>query len=80
VDSHAPCASEPESDTMAAAAAAGFGFLEAVSVVFGWIYFLAWGLSFYPQAILNFRRRSTSGTTVDFPLVNCLGMWHWWLL
>ncbi|KAK1754719.1 hypothetical protein QBC47DRAFT_384773 [Echria macrotheca] len=51
----------------------GFGFLEIVSAIFGWIYFLAWSLSFYPQSILNFRRRSTSGTTVDFPLINCLG-------
>ncbi|KAK4452468.1 PQ loop repeat-domain-containing protein [Podospora aff. communis PSN243] len=50
-----------------------FGFLQVLSTVLGWLYFFAWGISFYPQAILNFRRRSTSGTTVDFPLINCLG-------
>lgn len=49
------------------------GFLPFLSAVFGWIYFLCWSASFYPQAILNWRRRSTSGTTVDFPFINCLG-------
>lgn len=51
-----------------------YGFLEALSALFGWVYFLAWSLSFYPQFLLNLRRRSTSGTTVDFPMINCLGM------
>lgn len=49
------------------------GLLPALSTVFGWVYFVAWSLSFYPQSMLNYRRRSTSGTTVDFPLINCLG-------
>ncbi|KAL2131676.1 hypothetical protein VTI74DRAFT_4743 [Chaetomium olivicolor] len=49
------------------------GFLEFLSAVFGVTYFAAWSISFYPQALLNFRRKSTSGTTVDFPLINCLG-------
>ncbi|SPQ22017.1 2735aa43-ae24-4285-84fe-881bad20c3dc [Thermothielavioides terrestris] len=49
------------------------GFLEFLSAVFGVIYFTAWSVSFYPQVLLNFRRKSTSGTTVDFPLINCLG-------
>ncbi|OAA66134.1 cystinosin [Cordyceps fumosorosea ARSEF 2679] len=49
------------------------GFLPLVSAVFGWIYFTLWSLSFYPQALLNFRRRSTTGTTVDFPFLNVLG-------
>ncbi|KXX76528.1 Cystinosin [Madurella mycetomatis] len=49
------------------------GFLEFLSSLFGITYFAAWSVSFYPQSMLNFRRRSTSGTTVDFPLINCLG-------
>ncbi|KAM5342629.1 hypothetical protein ACJ41O_013595 [Fusarium nematophilum] len=49
------------------------GLLTFLSAVFGWIYFLAWSASFYPQALLNWRRRSTSGTTVDFPFINVLG-------
>jgi cystinosin len=49
------------------------GFLELLSAFFGVTYFAAWSVSFYPQSMLNFRRKSTSGTTVDFPLINCLG-------
>ncbi|KAI4233745.1 MAG: hypothetical protein L6R40_006977 [Gallowayella cf. fulva] len=33
----------------------------------------AWSLSFYPQPILNLRRRSTAGTTPAFPFINVLG-------
>ncbi|KAL2119522.1 hypothetical protein VTJ04DRAFT_6483 [Mycothermus thermophilus] len=49
------------------------GLLEFTSSLFGVGYFLAWSLSFYPQSIHNFKRKSTSGTTVDFPLINSLG-------
>ena len=48
-------------------------FLEAVSLLFGWVYTFCWSLSFYPQPILNFRRKSTTGTTIDFPAINVLG-------
>lgn len=48
-------------------------FFEAVSLLFGWVYTLSWSLSFYPQPILNYRRKSTSGTTIDFPAINILG-------
>lgn len=48
-------------------------FLTVLSGLFGWVYTACWSLSFYPQPILNFRRKSTSGTTFDFPLINCLG-------
>jgi len=56
-----------------------FGPLEFISGLFGWIYFFAWSLSFYPQSLLNFRRKSTSGTTVDFPLINCLGFFAYFV-
>ena len=49
------------------------GFWPILSGLFGWIYFFCWSLSFYPQCLLNYRRKSTSGTTVDFPMINCLG-------
>ncbi|KAF2224990.1 PQ loop repeat-domain-containing protein [Elsinoe ampelina] len=49
------------------------GLARAASDVFGWVYFLAWSLSFYPQPLLNWRRKSTVGLTVDFPLLNVLG-------
>ncbi|KAK0129961.1 hypothetical protein ONS96_000502 [Cadophora gregata f. sp. sojae] len=48
-------------------------FLALLSWSFGWIYTTCWSLSFYPQPILNFRRGSTSGCTIDFPTVNILG-------
>ncbi|KAJ8119215.1 hypothetical protein ONZ43_g3793 [Nemania bipapillata] len=48
-------------------------FLEFLSSLFGWVYTICWSLSFYPQAILNFKRKSTGGTTVDFPFINVLG-------
>jgi cystinosin len=44
-----------------------------LSQIFGWIYTTSWSLSFYPQPLLNFRRKSTSGTTIDFPIINVLG-------
>lgn len=49
-------------------------FLPLLASLFGWIYTLAWSLSFYPQPLLNWQRRSTSGTTADFPTLNIIGM------
>ncbi|KAB5563054.1 hypothetical protein GE09DRAFT_769021 [Coniochaeta sp. 2T2.1] len=48
-------------------------WLPLISSLCGWVYFACWSLSFYPQPLLNFRRRTTRGTTVDFPLINNLG-------
>ncbi|CAG8977825.1 hypothetical protein HYALB_00008991 [Hymenoscyphus albidus] len=53
--------------------AASIPFLEFISALFGWVYTLCWSLSFYPQPILNWRRSSTSGTTIDFPAINVVG-------
>ncbi|KAK5120447.1 hypothetical protein LTR85_006386 [Meristemomyces frigidus] len=49
------------------------GWARAVSRLCGWLYFLAWSISFYPQPALNFRRRTTEGLLVDYPLLNVLG-------
>ncbi|KAI9790458.1 MAG: hypothetical protein M1816_005122 [Peltula sp. TS41687] len=35
--------------------------------------FLCWSASFYPQPILNWRRRSTAGLAIDFWTINILG-------
>ncbi|QIW97225.1 hypothetical protein AMS68_002743 [Peltaster fructicola] len=43
------------------------------SYICGWLYFLAWSLSFYPQPLLNLRRQTTEGLTPDFPKLNVLG-------
>ena len=55
-------------------------FLEWLSLLFGWVYTTCWSLSFYPQPLLNYRRKTTSGTTIDFPLTNCLGESRDWIL
>jgi len=43
------------------------------SVVIGWIYFVAWSVSFYPQAVLNFMRKSVVGLNFDFLAYNLVG-------
>ncbi|ETS80131.1 hypothetical protein PFICI_07660 [Pestalotiopsis fici W106-1] len=48
-------------------------FLVFLSGVFGWVYTFCWSASFYSQPLLSYRRKSTSGTTVDFPLINTFG-------
>ncbi|KAL1796859.1 hypothetical protein ACET3X_005399 [Alternaria dauci] len=48
-------------------------FARAISRVLGWAYFLAWSLSFYPQPISNYLRKSTLGLAIDFPTLNVLG-------
>lgn len=39
----------------------------------GWIYTVSWSLSFWPQPILNWKRKSTHGLVIDFPLLNVVG-------
>lgn len=56
---------------MDAAAQQGFG--EILSHIIGWAYFIAWSASFYPQAILNWRRKSVQGLSMDFIYLNVLG-------
>ncbi|QSS56825.1 cystinosin [Histoplasma capsulatum var. duboisii H88] len=48
-------------------------FIKALSRLLGWIYAFCWSASFYPQPILNYRRRSTHGLAIDFPATNTLG-------
>ncbi|KAK3808427.1 MAG: putative L-cystine transporter [Benniella sp.] len=55
----------------ASTAPQGFGAL--LSHLFGWAYFFAWSASFYPQAILNWRRRSVQGLSMDYLYLNVLG-------
>jgi cystinosin len=49
------------------------GVWRAVSWLIGWLYFAAWSLSFYPQLVLNHRRRSTEGLSYNFVWLNLLG-------
>lgn len=41
--------------------------------VAGWSYFAAWSLSFYPQAISNYQRKSVVGFSLDFAVLNFVG-------
>ncbi|KAI8045814.1 cystinosin homolog [Drosophila gunungcola] len=43
------------------------------SLVFGWVYFVAWSVSFYPQIWINFRRKSVEGLNFDFVTLNIVG-------
>lgn len=47
--------------------------LYVTNIVIGWIYFAAWSISFYPQVILNFKRKSVVGLNFDFLAYNILG-------
>ncbi|PVI03345.1 hypothetical protein DM02DRAFT_652623 [Periconia macrospinosa] len=51
----------------------GVQFAKAVSRLLGWMYFLAWSASFYPQPIANWYRKNTLGLAIDFPTLNVLG-------
>ncbi|KAI9319305.1 PQ loop repeat-domain-containing protein [Dichotomocladium elegans] len=44
-----------------------------ISNIIGWVYFLAWSISFYPQVILNWRRKSVQGLSMDFLYYNVFG-------
>lgn len=44
--------------------------LEITYEVFGWIAFFSWSISFYPQVLLNFRRKSVVGLNFDFVVLN----------
>lgn len=50
-----------------------FWILTSLSQLLGWIYTLAWSLSFYPQVIHNYTHRSTVGLSTDFVFLNALG-------
>ncbi|KAK6798829.1 hypothetical protein RDI58_006532 [Solanum bulbocastanum] len=44
--------------------------LEVLYNVLGWLAFVSWSISFYPQVILNFRRKSVVGLNFDFVVLN----------
>jgi len=48
-------------------------WLREVGAVIGWIYFLAWSVSFYPQVWINFKRKSVVGLNFDYIALNIMG-------
>jgi cystinosin len=47
--------------------------IEILVSVTGWIYFVAWSISFYPQIYLNWKRGSVEGLNFDFLVLNIIG-------
>ncbi|XP_069800485.1 cystinosin [Dendropsophus ebraccatus] len=47
--------------------------LEVIEQIIGWIYFLAWSVSFYPQVFENWKRKSVVGLSFDFLALNLTG-------
>ncbi|XP_078280196.1 cystinosin-like isoform X2 [Rhinoraja longicauda] len=47
--------------------------LKIINMILGWIYFLAWSISFYPQIFENWRRKSVIGLNFDFLALNLTG-------
>ncbi|CDW72338.1 pq loop repeat family protein [Stylonychia lemnae] len=50
---------------------------DIVSITIGWIYFFAWSFSFYPQIIINYRRKSVDGFSIEFALLNPQGFFFY---
>lgn len=47
--------------------------LVIVNAVIGWVYFVAWSISFYPQVYVNWKRKSVVGLNFDFLCYNITG-------
>uniref|UniRef100_A0A1B6KVK1 Cystinosin homolog n=1 Tax=Graphocephala atropunctata TaxID=36148 RepID=A0A1B6KVK1_9HEMI len=47
--------------------------LTLISFIIGWVYFVAWSVSFYPQIYENFVRKSVIGLNFDFLALNIVG-------
>jgi len=44
-----------------------------INAVIGWVYFVAWSISFYPQVWVNFKRKCVIGLNFDFLAYNLTG-------
>ncbi|KAI8884640.1 PQ-loop-domain-containing protein [Backusella circina FSU 941] len=52
-------------------------FWDIISDILGWSYFVVWSFSFYPQALLNYRRQSVRGLSIDYLFYNALGFLYY---
>lgn len=48
-------------------------FLGILGIVFGWIYFFGWSISFWPQNITNYKRKSVVGLNFDYTILHFTG-------
>uniref|UniRef100_A0A0N5A388 Cystinosin homolog n=1 Tax=Parastrongyloides trichosuri TaxID=131310 RepID=A0A0N5A388_PARTI len=67
-----PCTPEP-TDSFLRIRIIHSDIISIFVIITGWIYFLAWSISFYPQIYLNFKRKSVVGLNFDFLLLNIIG-------
>jgi hypothetical protein len=44
-----------------------------VSSIIGYNYFVLWSICFYPQILLNYRRKSARGLSNDFAILKFMG-------
>lgn len=49
------------------------GILSQLEAIFGWVYFVAWSATFWPQVLLILKRRTTAGLSTDFMAINITG-------
>eukprot|EP01012_Entosiphon_sulcatum_P027642 TRINITY_DN3332_c0_g1_i1.p1 TRINITY_DN3332_c0_g1~~TRINITY_DN3332_c0_g1_i1.p1 ORF type:complete len:227 (-),score=21.23 TRINITY_DN3332_c0_g1_i1:641-1321(-) len=47
--------------------------LNYLSIATGWVYFVAWSVSFYPQVYTNWRRKSVEGLSFEYLMHNITG-------
>jgi cystinosin len=48
-------------------------WLSFVSACLGWLYFICWSFSFYPQFILNYRLKRVTGLSLEYQAYNFTG-------
>lgn len=48
-------------------------FWKILSEIFGWGYFLVWSISFWPQNVTNFRKKSVVGLSFDYTILHFTG-------
>ena len=48
-----------------------------ISETIGWMYFIAWSMSFYPQSWKNYRNKNVGGFSLEFALLNPSGFFFY---
>jgi uncharacterized protein with PQ loop repeat len=48
-------------------------YLTILSQIVGWIYFVAWSISFYPQMWIFYKTKNAEGYSVDYSIYNLIG-------
>lgn len=46
---------------------------DRVEAILGWISFVLWVISFYPQLIENYKLKSVAGFSIEYAILNPMG-------